>query len=404
MHIGQLNIFITQNNNVFDFNNCNILDCTRSLSVEGQNVDLTVVKGQWESVIFDECKFTGVLDTNAFKAVSIDLIVNEHDQSNNFQSLTNVSCTNFSVKQAGNTRENNINIDLQMGNENHQKIHMSAILVNSFTNLNLVSSAWSSITFLNCILSGDPETYKSKFINTKIQVVQTDSAKYIDFSALKDIQAICSFKLNRIQLDQSKLFCIQSCKPVELQLCECSFQFADLVGTWKSIIINKCEIQYKQIEPQSIFADKIEICDLDYRFLDCLKARSLIISHVNIHDYIPNVKKLEIVSCNISASVQNKTVTHLILQYASYSRFSVLSFKSLKQIQFKFPQENNLFIQKAIVQFLKLKKNNKYLTKSMLKRVRNEQNRIRIKLIRISLFKTMLNEINYELAFKRLQE
>ncbi|CAL6075756.1 Hypothetical_protein [Hexamita inflata] len=382
----------------FDYYNCYTLKCNlNSLTLINQQVDLNLLQGSWDSVLFQNCEFIGQVDNNKFKVQSVDVDINEQNSENNQKSLEDLECKYFSLSQQENHEYQHI--ELIMTNNNYQKQSMTAQLIQCVCNLSLIQGSWNLISFHNCVLIGNPNTYKAKFANS-INIILDQHNSQIAFSALYDVESAITITLQNIQVDLSQ---VSKCKPFWLNLKNCSVDFNQFVGNWNILTINNCIFNQTSvlISSGSIVAEKIIVFDFDCELLSFLNSKVLEIQNIKQPLLrLPNVNELIIKQSELNIKEPNDSVQQLTLVNAKLIRFSVLNMKKLQSIDLNSIQKHHTDFntKQKILNYLQFQKKNKGTVKSLNKRAENHRNGVEKQKIYLIKLKAYLENNLYKMV------
>ncbi|CAL6036888.1 Hypothetical_protein [Hexamita inflata] len=379
----------------FDYYNCYQLNAKiNSLTLINQQVDLNLLQGSWDSVHFENCEFIGQVDNNKFKVQSVDVVINEQNSQNNQKSLEDLECEYFSLSQQ--EKDDYQHLELIMTNNSYQKQSMTAQLQQCVCNLSLIQGSWNLIVFHNCVLIGNPNTYKAKFANS-INIILDQQFSQIDLSALNDVDSTITITLQNINVDLSL---VSKCKPFWLNLKNCRVDFNQFVGNWDILTINSCIFNQAsiQISSGSIVAKKIMAFDFDCELLSFLNTKVLEISNIKQPLLrLPNVNELIIKQSEINIKEPNDSVQQLTLVNVKLIRFSVLNLKNLQSIDLNSIQKHHtdFTTKQKIINYLQFQKKNKGSVKNLKRRAENHRNGVEKHQIFLNKLKTYLeNNLN----------
>ncbi|CAL6036862.1 Hypothetical_protein [Hexamita inflata] len=383
----------------FDYQNCYLLQCNlHSLTLTNQQVNLNIIQGTWDSVIFQNSQLIGQVDNNLFKVKFVDVIITEQNCSNNQQSLESLACDQFNLSQL--YEDNYQQFDLFMTNQSKQKKQMYAQFKKCFCDLSLIQGSWNNISFHNCMLIGNPKNYKQQqFSNTNISITLDQHSPEIDLSPLHGIACKVSITLNNVQVDLSS---VAKCKPFQLNLKDCNLDCAQLVGNWNILNIFNCEFkQTNDLITASIIAEKIIVSNVDSKLLDYFSTKVLEISQLKQPLLkFPNVNQLIVKQSAINMQQPNDTVQQLQLINANLIKFSILNVNYLQLIDLNSIQKHHTDFntKQKILSYLQFQKKNKGTIKNLKRRADNHRNGVEKHQIFLNQLKVYLENNLYKMV------
>ncbi|CAL6024501.1 Hypothetical_protein [Hexamita inflata] len=405
LKLNQLSIKLTGEQSL-DFYNCYQLNCSLShlILTKVKSIDLRIMKGNWNTVVFDDCTFCGTVENSQFQVNSVELSITEKDYQNNLISLQNLKCEYFSLQQIEQDTPQDFDF-LYMSNENNQKTDITANFLNSTINLSKMASNWHNISLRNCKLLGDPNTYLNTFAGTSFYLLFDELCSDVDLNPFVGIQTKLIFEFRSIQVDYKM---VQKCKPEFLTIQNTKIDLDKLCGTWDTIILENCVLNQVEYSSRKIIANDIkliDIPDLDSDLLRYFVPQRLKINGTKQILQFPDVKELTILRSYICVTKPNYTVEHLTLSSVVFVKFSVLQLCALESLSINLSSAEPQFqIKEKQIKFLKCKQNFKSLAMQLHQQIDSEQNRIQHKNNQINRLNSLFDQIQTRLAAIRPNE
>ncbi|CAL6081315.1 Hypothetical_protein [Hexamita inflata] len=382
-----LDVSITSDQH-FDFYNCHQLKCTcENLFLSNQNVDLSCLVGNWNSINFSNCELTNQFGDQLF-ANSVDIEL-ETEFVNLYEPLLSgfdhLNCHELSI-QITQTYLKDSNVILELVNNIQLIDRIQIQLTNQRVDLNKTIGKWDEISFTNCILYGDSETYKNIYAKSNIFIEMSEMRiqRQYDISALYGIQTILHISINT-GYDLSNIY---KCTPKELYLENMLINLEQLKGIWNTLQFIQCEFDNLQdFDQTNIMAQQVIIFKCNYQVVKFLDSPIMNINDTQITGILPQSKQLTIKGGSVSINTQNQTIQQLTIKNCKLIRFSILLLPNL--VSYEGDQG-----QKIITDYLKSKKTKIKKLEVLKKNLNNLENRKLTKLLHVKNLQSTTPKIN----------
>ncbi|CAL6036820.1 Hypothetical_protein [Hexamita inflata] len=344
------NVSIQSSEYAFDFQNCNMLDCSLTLTLTDQYFNLSQLKGKWYQFFFTNCIFTGEVDST-LKVYSVYLKISKENNINNIKHIQSLECEKFEVQ---NCSQNSDHVfDVSTNTDGKKKV-MELYLSQCVLDLSSIQGSWVSMKLINCSVVGNLNC-KS---NTKFIEIQIDNECKIDFGKFHGKNIVKNITLNNHQQYNFDLESIQKCSPKELTLLNYILDLTKIIGKWEDLVISSCQFT-KCSEPNSIQANQVQYNNNQYiQSLDCFQSTHFNIQRNTCINSFPNTTNLTVIQTPVNITGKNPAIQYLSVLDVKFIKFSVINLINLTSMDFKNIQTNNsaFSTKEAIMNFLKLKK------------------------------------------------
>ncbi|CAL5987491.1 Hypothetical_protein [Hexamita inflata] len=347
-------------NDYTEFSNYDLLTKSDKFFFTYCQLDLSKIKGKYEQLFFDHCQFSNICESCKTNTLTILRTVLTSNQLVKFCPSIQLNLT------AG--RKYHFEISSIIKNLKCNEINMT--ISDQLIDLNLFSGSYNAFQLYNCEIIGlCNQKPKFKAINMHLNECKynTESIESIQCKQLKITQTSSNVDNNYVlpilmqaqylqltltgyslDIQRAQTMHFITCSQCNIQqqfqyqpvdstnrnrivLSQSKVDLCQLIGFWKLIYINNCELFNSPLK-NNIIADKIVLAQSNLTDYSPFKSKITKIQN-SILQILPNSKMISLAYCSLDL-ILNSTVEILYLNDVKLKNFSVLKLPELKCINF----------------------------------------------------------------------